>query len=142
MGTAVAAIATVVGTGMQIYGMQKQEAAQQKAEDARQQQMNLDMQRKRREAMRQAVLARSTALTNATAQGAQQGSGLAGGIAQITGSEYRNIDALNQDKYLGNQVFAANREYAQGQMWAGFGSSIANTSGAISRMSTPSGSVS
>ena len=80
------------------------------------------------------MVARSTALTNASAQGAQQGSGLAGGLAQITGAENRNIGGLKQDQSLGKEIFAANREYAQGQMWAGFGSSISNASGAFGRV--------
>lgn len=134
--------ATVLGTVINVVGMQKMEAAQEKAEKAREQQMNLDMQRKRREAMRQAVLARATALTNATNQGAQNSSALQGGLAQITGSEYRNVNALKQDQILGKEVFAANRDYAYGQMIAGFGQSITNASSAIGRMTPGTGGVS
>jgi hypothetical protein len=131
---AISAAATLVGTGVQVAGMAKQEAAQEKAEKAREQQMNLDMQRKRRETMRQAVLARSTALTNASTQGAQSSSGLQGGLAQITGNEYRNIGALGQDQQLGKEVFAANRDYAFGQMISGFGSAISSSASAMGRL--------
>jgi hypothetical protein len=131
---AITAAATLVGTGVQVAGMAKQEAAQEKAEKAREQQMNLDMQRKRRETMRQAVLARSTALTNANAQGAQQGSGLQGGLAQITGAEYRNVGGLRQDQALGKEVFEANRDYAFGQMITGFGSAMTNSASAMGRL--------
>jgi len=128
------AAVSIVGSVLGFIGMQKQEAATEKAEDARKQQMNLDVQRKRREALRQAMLARSVALSNATNQGAQFGSGLAGGLAQITSAGNRNVNALNQDKQLGNTIFDANKEYAQGGMLAGFGSSLSNASNALGRM--------
>lgn len=136
------AVVSIIGSVLGFMGMQKQNDATQQAEKAREQQMNLDVQRKRREAMRQAILARSVALNNATNQNAQFGSGVAGGIAQITGAETRNITGLNQDQKLGAQVFDANRQYAEGGLMAGFGQSLVGMSNSLGKMTMGFGGVS
>ena len=96
--------------------------------------MNLDVQRKRRESVRQAMSARATALSNATAQGASMGSGLAGGYGQIGGDLNRNMVALNQDQQLGRQVFSANRQYASAGTLIGIGQGISNASSSLDRL--------
>lgn len=122
-------VIAAAGFGLQAYGMAKQVssakaqanasrdaiAAQQKAESARQQQLNLDANRRRREAIRQGVIARSVALANATSQGAQDSSGLAGGYGQISGRTGTNILGVNQNQALGNDIFGFNREVGAAQ---------------------------
>ena len=124
------AIGAVIG----VFGQFQQAKAAKKAEKAREKQMNLDVQRKRREAVRQAMSARATALSNATAQGAQAGSGLQGGYGQIGGDLGRNMMALNQDQQLGRQVFAANRQYASAGAMIGLGQGISSASDSLSRL--------
>jgi hypothetical protein len=125
-----AAIGAVIGAVGQI----QQARAAKKAEKARERQMNLDVQRKRREAVRQAMAARAMALNNATAQGASMGSGLAGGYGQIGGDLARNQVALSQDQQLGRQVFSANRQFAQAGTLVGIGQGISNASSSFDRM--------
>ena len=103
----------LVGGVMQAIGAAKQAKASEKAEKARQRMMQLEAMRKRREMIREATVARAQATSNATAQGAGEGSGLKGGIAQITSRTNAGILASNQDETLGNKVFAANRAYAK-----------------------------
>lgn len=127
-------MASAVGAIIGAVGQMQQAKAAQKAEKARERMMNLDVQRKKREALRQAVMARSVALSNATAQGAQAGSGLQGGYGQIGGDAARNLNALEQDKQLGKQVFSANRAYAQGGMLAGIGNGISNAGSSFDKL--------
>src|SRR5690606_1025739 len=106
------AIIAAAGIGLTAYGVSKQMdaaesaasaqksaiAAQQKAENARQQQMNLDASRRRRESIRQSIQARAFALANATAQGAENSSGLEGGYGQIAGRLGTNVLGINQNQ--------------------------------------------
>jgi len=104
---------TAVGGILGAIGAMKQAKASEKAEKARQRAMQLDALRKRREVAREAVRARATALSNASSQGAAEGSALQGGYGQIGGTATRNQLAINQDETLGNKVFEANRDYAK-----------------------------
>lgn len=122
MAEAVMAIGGVVGA----YGQFTQAKASERAEKLRKRQMNLDAMRKKRELIREGVMARAQALSAATAQGAGEGSGLAGGIAQVTGQVNRNVQATNQDQQLGNKMFRANQSYAQGGMISSVGQGIAS----------------
>lgn len=127
-------MAAAVGAVIGAVGQMKQAKAAEKAEKAREKMMNLDVQRKRREAIRQAVMARSVALSNAVAQGAEKGSALQGGYGQIGGDLRRNTVALGQDQQLGKQVFAANRAYAQGGMIASIGNGISNAGDSFDKL--------
>lgn len=125
-------------------------AAQRRAEQLRQRQMELDAQRKRREALRNMLIARSTALANITAAGAGQGSALPGATAGIMGQFGRQIQAVNQNQIIGAGMFEANMDSftaqaanarAQGQAGVGqalvsLGGSIVQNVGAIDRVGT------
>lgn len=112
---------SAIGLGVQVDAAGDAAKAQQKAEAARKKQMELDALRRRREAIREAIAARSLALSNATAQGAAEGSGLLGGYAQIAGQAGRNILATNQNVELGNQIYDANSQYASAQSRSSIG---------------------
>lgn len=103
---------TAIGSILGAVGAMKQAKASAKAEKLRQRQMNLEAMRKKREIVREGVRARSEALSTATAQGAAEGSGLQGGIAQITNQVGRNTQANEQDRTIGNKIFKANQQYA------------------------------
>jgi hypothetical protein len=79
-----------------------------KAEGLRKQQMELDATRARRQIIRDAVRARSMSLTIANAQGAAQGSGLFGALAQITAESNRQGLGVAQNLGIGRGIFAAN----------------------------------
>lgn len=143
------------GTGVQLYegnkAAQSQKAAlqeQQKAEALREQQMNLDAERRKRQMVRQMTIARSNAVSATTASGAQFGSGLAGAEAGISGQGNENLLGINQNQQIGAGIFAANRnmfsDYSSAASYssmAGFGAGLSslgsgmiNNSGMISRV--------
>jgi hypothetical protein len=123
------ALFSAVGTVFGVIGSLKQAKAAEKAEEARQQQMKLEAMRRRRESLRQATVARATALSNATNQGAGETSSLAGGLAQITNRAARNVQATNQDEALGNKVFEANKDYARASGLIAIGNGISSLGG-------------
>lgn len=104
IGAALSAVGTVVG----VVGARKQAKASAQAEELRKRQMELEASRARRETIRKMVAARSVALNNATSQGAQGGSGLQGGFAQITSQASSQQLALNQNTEVGRGIFDAN----------------------------------
>lgn len=122
----------LVGGVLQAVGAMKQAKASEKAEKARQRMMQLEAMRKRRELVREGVVARATATSNASAQGAAEGSALQGGIAQITTQQNRNTTASFQDEQLGNKVFAANRQYAKAGGMIALGGGISALGSAFS----------
>ena len=91
-------------------------AAQQRAEEARKRQMELDAARRSKEVVRQQQRARSAAVTNATAQGAQFGSGLPGGYGQIGGQTGFNLLGIGQNLQIGRDIFAANADVSAARM--------------------------
>lgn len=127
-------MASAIGAVIGAVGQMRQAKAAEKAEKAREKQMNLDVQRKRREALRQAAAARAVALNTASAQGAQFGSALPGAYGQIGGDTARNVVSLNQDQQLGKQVFAANRQYAQAGTLVALGQGIQSVGDSFGRM--------
>lgn len=122
---------SAAGAFEQFTGAKKAEKGAERAENARQAAQNLDAQRRKRQIIRDAQLARSQALANATAQGAQEGSGLQGGLAQISGEKNDSILGVNLNQQLGNEVFAANKQQRQGQSQANVGQAIQSVGGAI-----------
>jgi hypothetical protein len=113
---------------------QKQQIQLQKQVEAqRRQAMELDASRKQRENIRQVQRARSVALTNATSQGAAQGSGLQGGYGQIQGQGAWNALGISQNLQIGRNIFDLNAQISDSkirmadaqrdqQFWQGLGS--------------------
>lgn len=128
MGAAVMAIGGVISA----FGQFKQAKAAQDAEKARKRQMNLEATRRKREIIREGVRARATALSNASAQGAAEGSGLQGGYGQVAGATNRALLATNQDQQLGNRVFKANAQYAKAGTLSAIGQGISSIGDTIS----------
>lgn len=122
----------LVGGIVQAVGAMKQAKASAKAESARQRMMQLEAMRKRREMVREGVIARAQATSAAVAQGAGEGSALKGGVAQITGQQNRNVSASNQDEELGNKVFSANKAYAKAGGLIALGGGISSLGNAFS----------
>ena len=130
---AITAVASIAGGYLQYKGQKEQTAALQKAERLRERQMNLQAQRERRDAIRQAMAARATALATATSQGASApgSSALGGAYGQITGEANRQVLAINQNQEIGAGIFKANRQYSQASLTTGFGSMVAGVGGAV-----------
>lgn len=128
---AVGAAATAVGVGTQVVGAVQAARGEKKAEALREAQMNLESRRERRNIVRQAALARASAVTSAQSQGAQDGSGLQGGLSQITSQAGNATVATNQNNQLGSAMFGANRMISSGNTMASIGSGISSLGGSL-----------
>lgn len=129
-----------VGAVTSAAGNAKAAEASKKAEKLREKQMNLESRRQKMQTYRNVLKARSEALTNATAQGAGSGSGIAGGLGQVTGEGAANILGISQGQQIGKGIFAANRQVTDGQTLASFGgglSSFGQTIGGLNFGDTP-----
>lgn len=124
-------IGALVGTGFQVKGALDAQAAQDKMEGLRKAQMELESNRRRRQIIRQAVVARAEALSNATAQGASAGSGLQGGYAQIGGESGSAVAAVEQNRQLGRSMFGANMALSRAQTIQTIGSGVSSLTGAL-----------
>lgn len=131
----VAAILSLAGTGMQVYGQMQQAEAAKDAEKLRRRQMNLEAMRAKREQIRRAQVAMATATSNAVAQGAQTSSALAGGKSQISNEAGRNLVAIEQDRKIGSEIFKANERYAEAGKTIALGGGVSALGGAVSSMS-------
>ena len=121
---ALTAVSGFVGTAVSAIGSMQQAKGAKRAEQIREQQMNLQAAREKRASIRESVIARAQAQSNATAQGADQGSGLAGGLGQIGNQNAQNIQGISQGQELGRAMFAANRQIARGQTLGSIGGAI------------------
>lgn len=110
------------GRQQQQEGIRAQADASSKAEAAREQQMNLEAERTKRDTIRRMMAARAEAVSAASNQGASFGSGIQGGIAGITGQGNASINATERAQGLGSAIFSANRDYANAQAQTALGS--------------------
>ncbi len=129
--TGLAIAASAIGSLAGVAGSVMSAQAQSKAERIRKRQMDLDTIRRRREILRQGIFARSQALATAVSQGADKGSGLQGGYAGISGAVGRQTLAESQNYQLGNQMFDANRQNAQGQIVSNIGGGLQSLGSSI-----------
>lgn len=145
------AMQSSAGAQLAAEGAQEQAEAQLRAERVRKKQMLIDFRRARRDAIRQGIVARSQALTAATAQGVTlDDSSAVTGASGVTTQTGRTILAQQQNKKLGNKLFAANFDYykagekvaaGQGQIAAGqgissLGSALGSSIGPLSKLGT------
>jgi len=107
--------AGAIGTGVQVMGSMAAQDAQRRsaqlqrqAEATRQRAMDLDSQRKQYSIIREQQTARAQAIANATSGNAQFGSGLQGGLAQVSGQSGTNLQGVQQNTEAGAEMFAIN----------------------------------
>lgn len=137
----------VVGLGMQIFGgfkgseVASQQAEQsryiaqdeQKINDQRRQQMLLESRRNQLQIFRNNQRLRAQATNAATQQGAQFGSGLQGGLAQIQDQGLFNSQGINQNVEIGQNIFGINNDISQHKMQlASLGGDAADAAGLAS----------
>lgn len=120
----------IAGLGLSIFGSMKgsevagQQAAEsraiagdeQKINAQKKMQMNLEAQRSQLQIFRNSQRARAQALNAATQQGASQGSGLQGGLAQVTDQSLFNSQGINQNQEIGNNIFGINNDISSHKM--------------------------
>lgn len=115
---------------------------EQKADTVRQQATALDAHRQSLQALRNGQQAYSLALTTGTSQGAQFGSGLAGGLAQTTADTNTNLLGISQNLQSGNSIFDINKDISAQRIALGKAGFIegqhglVNTSGSQSALGT------
>lgn len=138
LATLLSAGSTAAGIGFSLYGTKKQASAEQDmsaasraAEDARQQQATLEHARKQREIIRQGITARANAVSSTTNQGAQYSSALEGTLAQYTGQEAAASNTVGRAFDIGNDIFAANKDYATAQGQAATGKGLSSLGGML-----------
>lgn len=83
---------------------------EQKADDVRRQAMTVDAHRKSLDVLRSGQQAYALSLASATGQGAQFGSGLAGGLASVSGNVRNQQLGINQSVQSGNSIFDINQD--------------------------------
>lgn len=124
-------IAGIAGTGLSVMGQFQANAEAKKQAELAKTQMNLEANRQKRGIIRQAVMARSIALSNANAQGASESSGLAGGTAQITAEQGTSLTGVVHGQVLGNKMFASKGREAEAQTLSSIGSGLSSLGGAL-----------
>lgn len=131
----VAAVLSLAGTGMQVYGQMQQAEAMKDAEKFKLNQANVEAVRARREQVRRAQVARASATANAVTQGAQFTSALEGGKAQVSNEAGRNIQAITQDQQMAKNIYRANSDYYDAGTMVALGGGVSALGGAVSSMS-------
>lgn len=155
-GNPIGAAAGIVGLGLSLFGgsqkakasaeiagAQQQIAALEGSQDeVRRKAMELSARRQQMEVLRNQQRARSLALSGATAQGAQFGSGLQGGYGQIGGATNWNLSGIQSSLASGEQMFDLNKRIGgQKQRIAAAGGAAATAGGIASIGSALTGSV-
>ena len=87
--------------------------------------------RQRRQVVRNMLRAQAQAKTAAVVQGAQQGSGLQGGLAQLRGTAGIQTLGVNQGTEIGARIFQANRDTADAGARSAYGSGLSSLGGAL-----------
>lgn len=145
-----------VGGGIgSIFGMnsdneerQKQAQLEMQIQAQKRQAMELTARRDQLQNIRNTQIQRSMALNSATNQGAQFGTGLAGGYGQISGQSVTNAVGIAQNLEIGRNLFDLNEDISyskmrqadaqtQTSMYAGissFGNSLMGVSGRLGNL--------
>lgn len=124
-------ILQAVGLGVSVVGQINQTSAAKKAEAARQKQMNLEESRRRRDIIRNTIATQAAARNTAANQGALYGSAYPGGQGQIAGRGGDQLVASRQNQDLGNDVFAANKDYYNASVLTDFGAGLSSLGGML-----------
>lgn len=131
-GASIAGVAmSAAGTKKTVSAQGDMAAASTAAENAREQQMQLEAARKQREIIRTGIIARANAVSTASSQGASYGTGLEGSLAQYTGQEAAGINTNQRALGLGEDIFQANRDYASAQSRAATGQGMSSLGGQL-----------
>lgn len=117
-------------------------------QDQKRTQMQLEASRLQLQQFRNMQRLRSQATAAAVNQGAQYGSGLQGGLAQISDQTNSNILGINQNSMIGGNIFNINKDIsglkmqmadsqsamAEDQAWASLGGAVVKNAGTIGQL--------
>ena len=141
LGVMAAGLGASLFGGISGAGVSKQEAQvsaneaqqEQQINQQKQQQMNLQASRSQLENFRNVQRARAQGLNSAVNQGAQFGSGLAGGQAQATDQGMYNSLGINQNLQIGQTIAGLNNNISNDKIvMAGLGGQAATDAGIAS----------
>lgn len=136
----VAAVAAVAAVGVQIAGTVLQARAQSRAARAQQQQRTLAANRRRREAVRNARIARGAVVNTSALTGTAGSAGEAGALGSISSQLASNLSFLDTSVGLGNEIASQQGQANIFGSISRIGQSIFNIAGgtsAIARAVTP-----
>jgi len=153
---------SAVGIGLQAFGAfsASQDAAkaaeinksiagdEQKINEQKHVQMLLEASRMQLQQFRNIQRLRSQATASAVNQGAQYGSGLQGGLAQVSADGTFNLNGINQNLQIGNNIFDINNQIsgkkmqladvqsdmATDQAWSSLGGAMVKNAGTIGQL--------
>jgi len=123
----VAVAVTVVGTAASIYSSQKQASAQKKQIEAQRRMADIENARQRREAVRQARIARASVISQGEAQGVSSSTGIAGGVAGVQQQMGYNLSFLDQMQDANTQAAVFGQKAADYGAQANMFGQIAST---------------
>lgn len=156
------AVTSLIGLGVQAFGGFSASADAQKAygiqsnitglesqlEDKRHTAMELSARRQSMEVLRNNQRMRAMATNAAVSQGAQYGSGLQGGLAQVDNQSAFNLAGINQNLQIGEEMFGINKNISGQKMMLSQTQSemakdqgIASLGGAITKVGPAFGSL-
>lgn len=135
VGGALAVAGGLIQFNAQQTMVEKQTKISKKAENIRKQQMLLDVDRRKRAAIRQGLMQRSMALSNGASQGASLGSGVAAGKGSGAAQAAEGAQTTNSASILGQRMFVGNAQYfdatKDGQFWSGLGGGLSSVGGTV-----------
>lgn len=142
--TAIGTGTAVAGTGYQMYENNMANKASQKAEDARKRQLDLTEMMKQRKILRDAQLARATAVSRQQGQtgGVDDSAGF-GAFGQIQGQAGEQSNYEYQNANIGRDIFSANADLsaanagmAAGKALTGFGMDLIKAGPTLGQIGT------
>lgn len=123
----VAVAVAVVGTAASIYSSQQQASAQKKQIEAQRRMADIENARQRREAIRQARIARASVISQGEAQGVSGSTGIAGSVAGIQQQMGYNLSFLDQMQAANTQAAVFGQKAADYGAQANMFGQIAST---------------
>ena len=120
-----------VGTATTVIATQRQASAQKKASRERDKLAALEASRQRRRTIREARIARGTALNVAGQVGAGDSSGLAGGLSGLGAQAATNLGFSTQTQAIGKRITGFGTEAAKASTLGAIGGQVAGIGGSI-----------
>jgi hypothetical protein len=114
-----------VGTVAQVGGNIKTQRAQRRSAAAQRRLQTLERNKQRRQAFREAQLARSRATVQAAGMGALGSSGFQGGVGSLSSQLGANLGFSSQAQGISNQISQFGVQASQGQLLSGLGGQVA-----------------
>lgn len=109
--------ASAAGKAKEAYNIQSNiSGLEGQVNDQRRQAMELSARRQQMEIFRNQQRARAMATNSAVNQGAQFGSGLQGGLAQVTDQSLTNAQGVNQNLEIGRNIFGFDDQISKQKM--------------------------